>query len=179
MSKDIDSLMLPEDALNKAQKPEAALLGLDVASYENIQSRYGFKVGDIGILINEDTLCEVMKNFHIFPIPNTQAWMKGIVNLRGNLIPAYDLALLLGLSDEPIEYENLLIIDKGHESVGILINNVPRSCDVDSWTKLEHIPELPAELSEHVSDAYLEDGFIWLGFRYKEFFESMVDGIAC
>lgn len=178
MSDDNNNMMLPEDALNRFQKPDTALLGLDISPHDYELPRYGFIVGGIGFLISSEILCEVMKSFKVYPIPNTKQWMHGLVNLRGNLIPVYDLSMLLGMSDEPMNLDNLLIIDRGPESVGILIDCLPQPCDINDWTHLPHVPRLPAGLSECVSDAYSIDDVLWLGFNHKEFFKNAMDRIA-
>jgi len=119
-----------------------------------------------------------MKNFTVYPIPNTKQWMHGLVNLRGNLIPVYDLPMLLGLSDDAMKHHNLLIIDKGHESAGILTEGLPQVCDMNGWAKLSHVPKLPVGLTECVSDAYSKDNVIWLRFDHKDFFTNMMAAVA-
>lgn len=171
-------MMLPEDALNRFDKPDTALLGLDLSAHDYEQPRYGFKIDGIGFLISSETLCEVMKNFNVYPIPNTKQWMRGLVNLRGNLIPVFDLSMLLGLSEDPMSHDNLLIIDKGPETVGILIDSMPQPCDMRGWTVLSHIPKLPAGLSEVITNAYSIDEMIWLDFNHKEFFKNVMDSVS-
>jgi len=178
MSDDSKKMMLPEEALNRFQKPDTALLGLDFSTHEDEVPRYGFIISDLGFLISSEILCEVMKNFKVYPIPNTKQWMHGLVNLRGNLIPVYDLSMLLGLSSEPMKHDNLLIIDKGPESVGILIDSLPQPCDIRGWAELSNVPKLPAGLSDCVSDAYSKDDVMWLGFKHKDFFTNMIDSVA-
>ena len=178
MNEDINQLMSPEEALSRFQKPDTALLGLDISSHEYEQPRYGFMVHGIGFVISSEVLCEVMKNFAVYPVPNTKQWMHGLVNLRGNLIPVYDLSMLLGLSDNPMMHDNLLIIDKGPESVGILVENLPQQCDMNNWSELSNVPNLPAGLSECVSSAYSKDDEIWLGFNHKEFFSHVKESVA-
>lgn len=178
MDDDNNVMMTPEEALSRFQKPDTALLGLDIPSHDYEQPRYGFMVGGIGFLISSEVLCEVMKNFKVYPIPNTKQWMHGLLNLRGNLMPVYDLSMLLGLSTEPMTHENLLVIDKGAESVGILIDSLPRQCDLRGFAELKGLPEIPAELSDCVSNAYSKDDVLWLGFKHKEFFTKMIDSIA-
>ncbi|MBT8439850.1 MAG: hypothetical protein KJO91_08995, partial [Gammaproteobacteria bacterium] len=86
--------------------------------------------------------------------------------------------LLLGLSDEPVEHENLLIMDKGPDSVGILIDDLPLPFDMSKGAEISQIPELPAGLSNCISDAYTVDDVIWLGFKHKDFFHSVMDSVA-
>lgn len=178
MSDDKSNMMLPEEALNRFQKPDTALLGLDISSHDYQQPKYGFKICGVGFLITPEVLCEVMKNTVVYPIPNTKEWMRGLVNLRGNLIPVYDMSILLGLTDEPMKHDNLLVIDKGPASAGILIESLPQPCDLNGCAELKHVPKLPAGLSDYVSEAYSKDDVIWLGFNHKDFFTNMMDCVA-
>ena len=171
-------MLSPEEALNRFQKPDTALLGLEGSSHDYIQPRYGFKIDSIGLLISPDALCEVKKNFIVYPVPKTKRWFQGLINLRGNLIPVYDLSIMLGTSDVPTKHENLLIIDKGQDSVGILIDGIPQHCDTNNWVQLSQIPELPSGLSECVDIAYTNNDTFWLEFDHSKFFSAMVDNIA-
>lgn len=174
---DKSSLLPPEEALNRFQKPDAALLGLNLSHDDYHLPRYGFIVNGIGFMISSDILCEVVKNNKVYPIPNTRQWMKGLVNLRGNLIPVYDLALLLGLNDKPMQQGSLLVIDKGQNSVGILIDGLPQPCDIANWSKVTQIPKLPAGLTDYISGAYSADDVIWLDFIHNEFFKSVMNSV--
>lgn len=178
MIEDNIDMMLPEDALNRFQKPDTAVLGLDISNQGQELQRYGFKISDIGFLISSETACEVLKNFLVYPIPKTKQWMHGLVNLRGNLTPVYDMQVLLGLSDKEMIHDNLLIIDKGQESVGVLIDSLPQPCDISDWKEISCTPKLPAALSECVTNAYSTEDVLWLELDHKAFFNSLMDRIA-
>lgn len=178
MNEDNIDMMLPEDALNRFQQPDTALLGLDISDNAHEKQRYGFKISGIGFLISSETPCEVMKNFIVYPIPKMKQWLHGLVNLRGNLIPVYDMSMLLGLSDEPMNHENLLIIDKGTESAGILLDTLPQPFDISEWQEISYTPKLPAGLSECVSNAYSIEDVLWIEFNHKDYFNSLMDRIT-
>ncbi|MFW2371814.1 MAG: chemotaxis protein CheW [Gammaproteobacteria bacterium] len=179
MEKQPGTWMTPEEALTRFQGPGVSLLDLDIqAQDKEALKRYGFEIGNLGFLINRETICEVVKDFKIFPIPNTSSWMRGWINLRGNLIPVYDLSLLLGLADVPKYYENLLILDKQSESIGILIENLPKSCDVSNWQIMDHIPNMKLDMTNCVRQTYRTNDRIWLDLEHKIFFESLKDSIA-
>jgi twitching motility protein PilI len=175
---DNSNLLPPEEALNRFQKPDAALLGLDLSHDDYHLPRYGFRVKGLGLMISSEILCEVVKNYKVYPIPNTRRWLKGLVNLRGNLVPVYDLALLLELTDEPIQTGSLLVIDKGQNTVGLLIEGLPKPCDTGNWSKVVQIPMLPAGLTDFITDAYSADDAMWLGFKHNEFFKSVMNSIG-
>ena len=168
----------PEEALGRFDKPDISLLGINHSLEEYHQQRYGFKISGIGFLILPNTLCEVMKNFTVYPIPNTKPWMKGLVNVRGNLIPVYDLSLHLELSSEPMNYESLLIVDRGQDSAGVLIDGLPVPFDTSEWQKLPSAPRLPSGISDCVSETYSVDDVLWLGFDHQTFFRKAMEEVA-
>ena len=179
METELGTWMTPEEALTRFQGPGVSLLDLDLnAQVEKKIKRYGFEIGNLGFLINKETICEVVKGFKIFPIPNTRSWMRGWINLRGNLIPVYDLSLLLGLTEEPKHYESLLILDKQSESIGILIDKLPKTCDVSEWELITSIPQLQVDLTDFIHNAYQAKDRVWLDLEHKGFVESIKDSIA-
>ncbi len=163
----------PEDALSRFKKPEKHLLNKQETEYESKASRYGFMIDNMGFLISENTLSEIVRNADICPLPNTKDWMKGLVNVRGNLVPVYDMSLVLGVKGEGAKYNNLLVLDTGSQSVGILIEGLPQSCDVDSWHKISDLPCQLIGFKEHVSDVYTSDDMVWMDFNQKSYFESL------
>ena len=165
--------MPPEEALKRFKKPENALLNKPDFSFSEQAPRYGFIIENMGFLIAENTLSEVVRNSEIYPIPHTRAWMRGLINLRGNLVPVYDFALLLGLSESPTHYENLLVLGKDSHSVGLLIDKIPRSYEIGSWQKLAQSPCHLVGLKDHVVEAYSHDDFMWVDFNHDAYFESI------
>jgi len=173
MVEEANNWLKPEDALSRFEKPQKSLLNKQDSGFKEQTSRYGFVIENMGFLIAENTLSEIVKNTKIYPIPNTQVWLKGLVNLRGNLVPVYDFSVLLGLVESNTEYNNLLILGKDSLSVGVLIGSLPRPCDVDSWQKLSELPCNLSGLEDYVDDAYLSDDIVWMDFDQKGYFESI------
>ena len=61
----------------------------------------------------------------VTPIPNTPAHIKGVMNLRGAVIPIVDLRRRFGL--EPIEYTQfnvIIVINVGPKIMGLLVDAV-------------------------------------------------------
>ena len=58
-------------------------------------------------------------------VPNVPAYIKGIINLRGKIIPVIDVRLKFG--KEPAEYNDstcVIVLEIGDISVGLLVDNV-------------------------------------------------------
>ena len=69
----------------------AAGTGVSTDAANEAPLRYGFTVGKVALLMRSDCMSEVVKPPPIYPIPNTPPWLSGILNLRGNLVPVFDL----------------------------------------------------------------------------------------
>lgn len=86
----------PSQALNRPlyrNSNESAYLTDEV----NTIRRLGFRIGNLGLLIAEQATSELSEVLAICPIPFSKNWLLGLMNLRGNLMPVFDLYELLKL----------------------------------------------------------------------------------
>ncbi|MDD2217465.1 MAG: chemotaxis protein CheW [Eubacteriales bacterium] len=61
----------------------------------------------------------------ITKVPEVPAYVKGIINLRGKIIPVIDVRLKFG--KEPMEYDDrtcIIVIEIAEVSVGLIVDNV-------------------------------------------------------
>ncbi len=165
----------PSAALNRFKPPRGVATG--IARAERQRARYGFRVGGIGLLVGQDTVSEVLEQTPVYSLPNTPPWMLGLVNLRGNLAPVFDVKLLLELEDGPAqEKRRLLILDQGDKAIGILIDGLPQTALTSH--ALSRLPPLPTALRTHVTRAYAQDGVVWLEFDHQGFFRALGGRLA-
>jgi chemotaxis signal transduction protein len=165
----------PSAALNRFKPPPGRAPG--VASTERQRARYGFRVGGIGLLIGPDTSSEVLESAPVYPLPTAPVWLLGLVNLRGNLAPVFDIKPLLELADgnHPAQ-SRLLILGGNDKAVGIMIDGLPQRAATSQT--LARLPPLPAALRPYVAKAYLQDGAVWLEFDHHGFFRSLGEPIT-
>jgi twitching motility protein PilI len=167
--------LTPSAALNRFKPPPGVAIG--IAPVERRRVRYGFKIGNLGLLINQDTVSEVLEQTPVYPLPNTPIWLAGLVNLRGNLVPVFDVRQLLELGDADSGVKRrLLILDQAERAVGLLIDNLPQVATFG--LPLNRLPPLPATLRPHVSKAYTQEDMVWLEFNHQSFFQSLAGPIA-
>lgn len=57
-------------------------------------------------------------------LPNTPAYIEGIVSLRGKIIPVVDLALRLELSTTKADDKRAIIIETAGREIGIVVDEV-------------------------------------------------------
>ena len=167
----------PVDELNNFIGMDSSVLDLAETRSTSIQKRYGFKLGETGLLVPAGALTEAVKIFNVYPVPKTKPWFKGLTNIRGNLVPVYDLGLLLGITVKPVKMDKLLVYGKNTECIGILIEDLPKAYDVCGWSVLNDLSGLPVLLKEYVIENYSVDEVVWLSFDHGRFFEAIKSNI--
>lgn len=161
--------LLPGAALDRFEPPANMAL---VAAVEKEVDRYGFKIGELGLLIQLGSGSEVMQMPTIWSLPGAPPWMLGLINLRGNLVPIFELSQVLGLGQRNAEIKPLvLIFDQGDKAVGIVIDDYPKP--LSGLNPLPNLPQLPTVLKGHVHKGYVKEGAIWLEFDQNSFFEEL------
>lgn len=144
---------------------------------DEVKNFFGFRVGGFGFLVPVVTYCEVLKKTQVNPLPNTQAWFNGLVNLRGNLVPVMDLKLFFGEGKSDPKTQRLFAIGKGDGAVGLWIDGLPEVRSINEPTRVE-IPPLPVLLERYVVTAYSLQGQLWLNLQYDGFFKALGSQIA-
>ncbi len=161
-------LLIPSQALKRFSTPQSWHLKRS----EEKRPRFGFRIGPIGLLIAPSTIAEVIVRPQIFPVPNTPFWMNGLMNLRGTLVPVFDLYAICEFEGEDHAERGLcLVLDKGEAAAGVLIAVPPQSLDLSR--KLRQPPPMTAALSEHVAEAYIFQGVAWCEFNHESFFTAL------
>jgi purine-binding chemotaxis protein CheW len=83
-----------------------------------------FKVADeeFGVDINE--VKEIIRWEEVTRIPNAAPYIKGVINLRGNIIVVNDLAMKLGLPSKDVDDDTrILVVEVGDNTVGMIVDS--------------------------------------------------------
>lgn len=162
----------PVAALAHFEPPAGAYLAAAAhARKEETRARYGFRAGGLGLLIDPDAGSEVLAMPHIAFLPGAPPGFLGLSNLRGNLVPIYDLRALLGAAPDRTGAGALVLaFGQGDEAVGVVIEGYP--VPLTGLRPMSEFPQLPDALAKHVSAGYVQDGGVWLEFDYGTFFEE-------
>jgi purine-binding chemotaxis protein CheW len=71
---------------------------VSVASVSEVRQYLTFKLGDEVFALDVDKVREVLDYTTITRIPRTPEFMRGVINLRGSVVPVVDLRLAFGLT---------------------------------------------------------------------------------
>ena len=83
-----------------------------------------FSLDNVMYGVNVHQVREV-KNFEgVTPVPYAPEYIKGVTNLRGEVIPVIDLRKRFGLADKKDETTNIMIIVQDKHPVGIMVDAV-------------------------------------------------------
>ena len=138
--------------------------------------RFGFRVGDIGLLVPAGMISELVEELEIYPLPTTPVWFPGLINLRGCLVPVFDLKKLFDLEDPGGEKPNLLVLDAGVDAVGVFIDGLPLT--LDTGKRVKQTPPLPEILRTHSQAVYMRESNLWVDFDFDGFFRAVGSRIA-
>ncbi|OQW95744.1 MAG: hypothetical protein BWK79_01365 [Beggiatoa sp. IS2] len=172
----------PSEALNRPFTRQADDFTIHEFHAE-VTRRLGFRIGNIGLLIAPRATSELTELLSVCPIPNTASWLCGLINLRGNLVPVFDLHKLLDLdSDESgvkaVKKPMLLILGQGETAGAIKIDNLPIHINLTLGDSLESLPPLPDALKPYATSGYEKNDDIWFNFDHFGFFHSLSSKIA-
>jgi purine-binding chemotaxis protein CheW len=84
-------------------------------------------------------------------------WIRGIIGLRGKIVPIFDLAARMGL--EPSEPGKIVIVSSGSGQVGVMVDEVEEVLTVTS-EQLEDVPSANSDSIEAI--AKIEDRLVIL-----------------
>lgn len=90
-----------------------------------------FKLKDEQFAVETEKIQSINDNMEITKVPNAPDYIKGLVNLRGNIISLLDINLLLEVQNHKNEQENIIILKLEEELVGVTVDNVDEVIDIN------------------------------------------------
>lgn len=165
----------PGAALAHFEPPEGVHLTTNGEVRKEVRARYGFRVGELGLLISSDAGSEVLAMPPVAALPGSPPGFLGLINLRGNLVPLYELRVLLGIGPRQADAGTVvLVFGQGEQAVGVVSEGYPSA--LFTLHPLSSLPPLPAALQSQVSAGYVQDETVWLEFDHGSFFEAVCSG---
>lgn len=108
-----------------------------------------FRLGDeeYGIDIQKITTI-IEKDMNIARVPKTPLFLKGVINLRGEIIPIISLRKKFNLADDEFTEETRIVIIKllDEMTVGLIVDSVAEVVELDDEA-IENVTNISSELS--------------------------------
>lgn len=101
-----------------------------------------FSIGSEEYGIEVDHVKTIERMLPMTRVPKTPAFVKGVVNLRGVVVPVIHLASRFGLPEtEPTEHSRIVMVSVGELEVGFIVDAANDVIDVDP-DQIEAPPEV-------------------------------------
>ena len=107
---------------------------LDTLNMSNeLSQKYLLFISDgLDFGVKASYIIEIITNHHITPLPLLPSYIKGIINLRGQIIPIIDIRSKMGkMEGEHTNYSCIIVLDINSVMVGIYVDTVSLVADID------------------------------------------------
>lgn len=90
-----------------------------------------FKLKDELFAVETAKVQSITDVMEITKVPKAPMHIKGLINLRGNILSLLDINLLLNIEKEEDVQRNVIIIDIEEEEIAILVDEVEEVLEID------------------------------------------------
>lgn len=111
-----------------------------------------FQLGEEEYAIAVERVREVVKAERITRVPGAPPYVRGIINLRGRVVPVIDLRQRLGLDPGPSQQARIMVVEDGPVLVGMLVDRASEVLRV----RPEHLHPPEEVLQGDPSDRFVE-----------------------
>lgn len=136
-------------------------------------SGLGFKVDDLHLVTPLDHVSEVLPCPAYTPVPGTKRWLKGIANVRGNLLTILDMAEYFGKPTVRMDDRARLMVMNVHGlHAALIVNEVLGLRHFDEEKEKQDVSVMDNAVSMHLRGAFLREDIIWGVFDMHSLAES-------
>ena len=164
--------ILPSQALNR----DFGLVDLPFVSmteeHGDALVTHAIMIGNIGLLLPNDQISELLNRLAVCRLPNTAAWFAGVTSVRGNMIPVFDLHRLFGIESTP-QARRTIVVSEHETAVAFHVDGFPRLVSLEEEDGMTSTPPIPALVKDHARKYYLKDGQIWVDWDIHTFFKTL------
>jgi purine-binding chemotaxis protein CheW len=108
-----------------------------------------FSLGDEEYALPIAHVQEIIRYTEPRAVAAEAAWLRGVISLRGKIIPVCDLAARLGLARNGDVGANIVVVETEHGIAGVIVDEVQEVLTVDDG-QLEAVPTAKADFIEAV-----------------------------
>jgi purine-binding chemotaxis protein CheW len=90
-----------------------------------------FKLNDEKFAANINHIASITEYTSITPLPNGPAYVDGLLNLRGDIIPVVNLKKRFKMAEQKMNEKRILIARKNNVQIGFLVDDASQSMTVE------------------------------------------------
>ncbi len=137
----------------------------------NRWSGIAFSMSGFNFIAPLGEVAEVIPVPSFSSVPNAKQWMRGLANVRGQLLPLTDLSSFLQLpAKEAVRQtqSKVIIIDHASYYCGLVVDQVLGIQHFNKQSYFAATPDLPASLSPYVKGRFEQHGKPWNVFLFSQ-----------
>lgn len=119
---------------------------MSTTNYTKDRELIAFRVGAQEFCINIMSVREIRGWTAATSLPHSPDYLRGVINLRGAVLPIVDLAVRLGLArNDPTERNVIIVVQIEHQQIGLLVDAVS---DILTFSddNIQPTPDVASEL---------------------------------
>jgi purine-binding chemotaxis protein CheW len=109
-----------------------------------------FSLGSEEYALPIGTVHEIIRYSEPRALASEMPWIRGVIGLRGKIIPIFDLAARMGLEPTGSEPGKIVIVSSGAGQVGVMVDDVDEVLTVEA-SQLEDVPTANRESIEAIA----------------------------
>ena len=126
--------------------------------------KFAFKSKLFNLLLPAYQPAEIISPPQICTVPHTPDWFRGMINLRGNIVPVFDIDILVsGNYSESFNW--LMVFGRDESMASICIDTLPSNMVFENRVEISG-QEIPEILYAHINNAYREKDILWIEPNY-------------
>lgn len=158
---ELTPLQLLRDMAERCHAQAAGLpQGSDVeAAWHGI----GFRLGAQSLVVAMAEVSEILQAPAATRLPHVQPWVLGVANVRGRLIPLFDLKCFFGLSEAGSARpgQPVLVMEQGEQTDALLVDAVEGVQHFNDTDFSAELPPVDAGLQPFIRGQYRRDQRFW------------------
>ncbi len=147
--------------------------GLERASVSADSQLVVFRVGSGKFAVNIHDVREIIRLPRITRVPEASEVVEGIINLRDEVIPVYDLRKRFGVSETGFTEESRIIVVNVRELCGLIVDAVQEVISVSKEAIVPPPPEVVTQDSSYIDSIAIRDDRLILILNLKELLQGV------
>ena len=117
-----------------------------MAEETNARQLLVFSLGEEEYALPVTSVQEIIHYTHPRAVASEAHWIRGVISLRGKIIPVADLGARLGLVTEAGEGGKIVVVESGSVTAGVVVDDVDEVLTIEE----EQLDAVPAAGSEAI-----------------------------
>lgn len=156
---------MPDQAMNQIDIAEADEMTED-GEQTTVKRCLSFEVDDLILFLSTSHVVEIINGYSITTLPMIPPFIKGMINLRGQILPVVDIRLCMGKpSAEYTPKTCIIVLNIDSISLGVIVDSVRQVLDID----FQNVHPIPVKRQQKLLNGMIEldDGTVLLSFDCK------------